>query len=74
VGGGLNLVRQQLVETSATQLNIATAAAAQGLEQMSHFGARYKALSGELPSQTRRAPDQGPAGCASSSPAGNGGP
>ncbi|MDY0745866.1 helix-turn-helix domain-containing protein [Paucibacter sp. R3-3] len=68
----LNLVRQRLVETPAAQLNIATAAAAQGFEQMSHFGARYKALFGELPSQTRRAPDQGPAG--SSSLMGIGGP
>jgi len=68
----LNLVRQRLVETPAAQLNIATAAAAQGFEQMSHFGARYRALFGELPSQTRRGSDQGPA--ASSSPAGIGGP
>jgi len=69
----LNLVRQRLVDTPAAQLNIATAAAAQGFEQMSHFGARYKALFGELPSQTRRAV-QGPAAGTSSSPAGTGGP
>ncbi|WP_083749124.1 helix-turn-helix domain-containing protein [Pelomonas sp. KK5] len=53
----LNLVRARLRQTSGAELSVAMAAEAQGFEQLSHFGARYKALFGELPSRTARGAD-----------------
>ncbi|HEU5295280.1 MAG TPA: helix-turn-helix domain-containing protein [Burkholderiaceae bacterium] len=51
----LNLVRQRLLATSPAQLSVSQAAGDQGFEQLSHFTERYKALFGELPSETNRA-------------------
>lgn len=51
----LNIVRQRLMSTNASVLSISQAATDQGFVQLSHFTARYKALFGELPSQTSRA-------------------
>jgi AraC family transcriptional regulator, ethanolamine operon transcriptional activator len=50
----LNAVRRQLMSTRAVDLNIAQAAADRGFNHLSHFAQRYKALFGELPSQTLR--------------------
>jgi AraC family transcriptional regulator, ethanolamine operon transcriptional activator len=50
----LNAVRRQLMSTRAVDLNIAQAAADRGFNHLSHFAQRYKALFGELPSQTMR--------------------
>ena len=51
----LNLVRKRLMSTRQAQLSVSQAAADQGFVQLSHFTERYKALFGELPSQTLRA-------------------
>jgi AraC-like DNA-binding protein len=56
----LNAVRRQLMSTRAADLNIAQAAADRGFDHLSHFAERYKALFGELPSQTTRAADSSP--------------
>jgi len=53
-GVRLNLVRTRLVSTRRAQLSISQAAADQGFVQLSHFTERYKALFGELPSETLR--------------------
>jgi len=50
----LNLVRTRLMSTSPAQLSVSQAAADQGFGHLSHFTERYKALFGELPSQTSR--------------------
>ena len=50
----LNFVRRQLMSTRAVDLNIAQAAADRGFTHLSHFAQRYRALFGELPSQTLR--------------------
>ncbi len=50
----LNAVRRELMSTRAVDLNIAQAAADRGFNHLSHFAQRYKALFGELPSQTMR--------------------
>ena len=50
----LNAVRRQLMSTREVDLNIAQAAADRGFNHLSHFAQRYKALFGELPSQTTR--------------------
>lgn len=50
----LNAVRRQLMSTRAVDVNIAQAAADRGFNHLSHFAQRYKALFGELPSQTMR--------------------
>lgn len=50
----LNAVRRQLMSTRAVDLNIAQAAADRGFNHLSHFAQQYKALFGELPSQTLR--------------------
>jgi len=53
----LNAVRRQLMSTRAADLNVAQAAADRGFDHLSHFAQRYKALFGELPSQTARVID-----------------
>ena len=53
----LNLVRTRLMSTRQAQLSVSQAAADQGFLHLSHFTERYKAMFGELPSQTPRAPD-----------------
>ena len=53
----LNLVRTRLLSTRQAQLSVSQAAADQGFVHLSHFTERYKALFGELPSQTSRALD-----------------
>jgi AraC family ethanolamine operon transcriptional activator len=50
----LNAVRRQLMSTRTAELSIAQAAADRGFGHLSHFTERYKALFGELPSQTLR--------------------
>ena len=50
----LDAVRRQLLSTRAVDLSIAQAAADRGFNHLSHFAQRYKALFGELPSQTMR--------------------
>ncbi|WP_179106942.1 helix-turn-helix domain-containing protein [Variovorax sp. KK3] len=50
----LNLVRSRLMSTTAAQLSVSQAATDQGFEHLSHFAERYKALFGELPSETSR--------------------
>ena len=50
----LNAVRRRLMSTGAVDLNVAQAAADRGFNHLSHFAQRYKALFGELPSQTLR--------------------
>jgi AraC family transcriptional regulator, ethanolamine operon transcriptional activator len=50
----LNLVRTRLMSTPQAQLTVSQAAADQGFAHLSHFTERYKALFGELPSQTMR--------------------
>ena len=50
----LNAVRRQLMSTRAADLNVAQAAADRGFNHLSHFAQQYKALFGELPSQTLR--------------------
>ena len=50
----LNAVRRRLMSTPAVNLNVAQAAADRGFNHLSHFAERYKALFGELPSQTMR--------------------
>jgi AraC-like DNA-binding protein len=52
----LNLVRTRLMSTRQAQLSVSQAAADQGFGHLSHFTERYKALFGELPSQTSRLP------------------
>lgn len=47
-------VRRQLLSTPSARLSIAQAATDQGFDHLSHFSARYRALFGELPSQTVR--------------------
>ena len=53
-GVRLNLVRTRLMSTRRAQLSVSQAAADQGFVQLSHFTERYKALFGELPSETSR--------------------
>jgi AraC family transcriptional regulator, ethanolamine operon transcriptional activator len=50
----LNAVRRQLMATRPSDLGVAQAAADRGFSHLSHFAERYKALFGELPSQTVR--------------------
>ena len=50
----LNAVRRRLMSTRPTELSVSQAAADQGFIHLSHFTERYKALFGELPSQTVR--------------------
>jgi AraC-like DNA-binding protein len=54
----LNLVRTRLMSTRSAQLSVSQAASDQGFGHLSHFSERYKALFGELPSQTARAPEE----------------
>jgi len=54
----LNAVRRRLMSTKAADLGIAQAAADRGFGHLSHFAERYKALFGELPSQTLRGADR----------------
>ena len=51
----LNLVRERLLSTTPARLSVSQAAADRGFQHLSHFTARYKALFGELPSETKRA-------------------
>jgi AraC-like DNA-binding protein len=51
----LNAVRRRLMSTRAAELSVSQAAADQGFIHLSHFTERYRALFGELPSQTLRA-------------------
>jgi len=53
----LNLVRARLMSTRPAQLSVSQAASDQGFTHLSHFTDGYKALFGELPSQTERIPD-----------------
>jgi AraC-like DNA-binding protein len=53
----LNAVRRRLISTRAADLGVAQAAADRGFGHLSHFAERYKALFGELPSQTLRGED-----------------
>ena len=53
----LNAVRRRLISTRRAELSVSQAAADQGFIQLSHFTERYKALFGELPSQTPRGDD-----------------
>jgi len=53
----LNAVRRRLISTHAADLGVAQAAADRGFGHLSHFAERYKALFGELPSQTLRGED-----------------
>ena len=46
------------MSTRQAHLSVSQAAADQGFVHLSHFTERYKALFGELPSQTLRAPDR----------------
>jgi AraC-like DNA-binding protein len=50
----LNAVRRRLMSTTPFELSVAQAATDQGFSHLSHFTERYKALFGELPSQTPR--------------------
>jgi transcriptional regulator GlxA family with amidase domain len=50
----LNAVRRQLMSTRAANPGIAQAAEDRGFNHLPHFAERYKALFGELPSQTMR--------------------
>ena len=50
----LNAVRRLLMSTSAADLGVAQAAEARGFSHLGHFAQRYRALFGELPSQTLR--------------------
>jgi len=50
----LNTVRRRLMSTQPAELSVSQAAADQGFSHLSHFTERYKALFGELPSQTLR--------------------
>lgn len=50
----LNAVRRRLLATSAGELAVTEAAGDAGFDHLSHFSARYRALFGELPSQTFR--------------------
>jgi len=52
----LNAVRGRLLSTPSSQLSVSQAAEDQGFRHLSHFTQRYKALFGELPSATARAP------------------
>ena len=52
----LNLVRARLMSTRQAQLSVSQATADQCFGHLSHFTERYKALFGELPSQTLRLP------------------
>jgi AraC family ethanolamine operon transcriptional activator len=54
----LNLVRARLMSTRQAQLSVSQAAADQGFVHLSHFTERYRALFGELPSQTLRILDR----------------
>lgn len=51
----LDAVRRDLLATRATELSIAQAALGRGFNHLSRFSAHYRALFGELPSQTARA-------------------
>ena len=53
-GVRLNAVRRRLMSTRTFELGIAQAAADRGFGHLSHFSEQYKALFGELPSQTAR--------------------
>jgi AraC-like DNA-binding protein len=53
----LNGVRRHLMQTLPSELSVSEAAAHQGFEHLSHFSQRYRALFGELPSQTPRRGD-----------------
>jgi len=50
----LNGVRRELMSTGAAHTSIGEAAAHWGFAHMSHFAQAYRALFGELPSQTQR--------------------
>lgn len=50
----LNAVRARLLATSPAALTVGQAATDAGFDHLSHFGARYRELFGELPSQTFR--------------------
>lgn len=54
----LNKVRSRLLSSRRADLSVAQAAADRGFGHLSHFTERYKALFGELPSQTARSPDR----------------
>jgi AraC family ethanolamine operon transcriptional activator len=56
-GVRLNAVRRRLMSTRTSDLGIAQAAADRGFGHLSHFTEQYKALFGELPSQTVRGED-----------------
>ncbi|MNG10057.1 HTH-type transcriptional regulator CdhR [compost metagenome] len=52
----LNAVRRRLITTRAAALNVSEIAVAMGFFHLSHFAAHYRALFGESPSDTPRAP------------------
>ncbi len=52
----LNAVRRRLITTHAAALNVSEIAMAMGFFHLSHFAAHYRALFGESPSDTPRAP------------------
>ncbi|MGD8220757.1 helix-turn-helix domain-containing protein [Pseudomonas thivervalensis] len=52
----LNAVRRQLITTRAAALNVSEIAVAMGFFHLSHFAVHYRALFGESPSDTPRAP------------------
>lgn len=52
----LNAVRRRLITTRAAALNVSEIAVAMGFFHLSHFAVHYRALFGESPSDTPRAP------------------
>lgn len=50
----LNAVRRRLLSTSAAELSVSTAAMDAGFDHLGHFAGSYRALFGELPSETGR--------------------
>ncbi len=51
----LNAVRRQLLTTSAEDVGVGQVAAGWGFAHLGHFASEYRALFGELPSETQRA-------------------
>jgi AraC family ethanolamine operon transcriptional activator len=51
----LNAARQRLMSSAAKELSVSQAAAEAGFDHLGHFAGEYKALFGEVPSQTPRA-------------------
>jgi AraC-like DNA-binding protein len=57
----LNAARRRLMSTSASELSVSHAAMDAGFDHLGHFAGAYKALFGESPSMTARAPRRGKA-------------